>query len=149
MNLYKKMYVVSEDEYRRLTESMQVSVSQFPTAHSDVDQNTFTPIEPEIVDAYDIDQTNKHKKKDKEMEKKERKKKKHKCNQCEKEYSDKHDLRRHKKKIHAKQDTDIKPQEEEEDTGIVIKNKNIKRQRQQRDPFRQKITKWRTMMMMM
>lgn len=148
MNLYKKMYVVSEDEYRRLTESMQLTVSQCPTSHLDIDHNNIMPIESEIVNdddkiVDDIDQTNN--KKDKEKEKKERKnKKKHKCNQCEKEYSDKHDLRRHKKKIHAKQDTDIKPQEGE-DIGIVIKKKI---NQQQRDPFRQKITKWRTMMMM-
>ena len=132
MNLYKKMYVVSEDEYRRLTECEQPSTTTTPllVKSNHLDTEHIPQQQDEIVVF----------------------KKKHKCGHCEREYSDKHDLRRHKKKSHAKKDLDIsvvsiKPQEEEEEKHSSSSSDTVKPAKQQyyrKDPFRENITKWRT-----
>ena len=83
MNLYKKMYVVSEDEYRRLTECEQPLTT------------TTTPL---LVKSNHLDTEHIPQQQQDEIVVF---KKKHKCGHCEREYSDKHDLRRHKKKSHA------------------------------------------------
>lgn len=138
MNLYKKMYVVSEDEYRRLTECEQPLTT------------TTTPL---LVKSNHLDTEHIPQQQQDEIVVF---KKKHKCGHCEREYSDKHDLRRHKKKLHAaNKDLDsslvnIKTQveEEEKDSSSDTVKQKVKLPKQQyyrKDPFRENITKWRTM----
>ena len=137
MNLYKKMYVVSEDEYRRLTECEQPLTTTTPllVKSNHLDTEHIPQQQQDEIVVF---------------------KKKHKCGHCEREYSDKHDLRRHKKKLHAaNKDLDsslvnIKTQveEEEKDSSSDTVKQKVKLPKQQyyrKDPFRENITKWRTM----
>ena len=132
MNLYKKMYVVSEDEYRRLTECEQPSTTTPLLVKSNHLDTEHIPQQQDEIVVF---------------------KKKHKCGHCEREYSDKHDLRRHKKKLHAaNKDLDIslvniKTQEEKDSSSsdtVKQKVKSPKQQYYRKDPFRENITKWRT-----
>jgi hypothetical protein len=126
------MYVVSEDEYRRLTEGEKVTAMVGAAA---LVNNDHTQKAPEQVGSNDDNKKSViiHKRK-------------HKCNDCEREYSDKRDLRRHKKKAHVTQDLIIG----EETTGAVKRpkdttNSSDKTVRPRLDPFRQNIRIWKTM----
>ena len=121
MNSYKKMYVICEDEYRRLKEMSNeaTKVANEATKVDDVNK-----VEKQIVT------------------------KRYKCGECDKDYSDKHDLRRHKKKAHGinkKEDTFV---EEEADVPVlqkVTKRKQRNKRQPSRDPFNHLVKKWKTL----
>ena len=124
MNAYKKMYVICEDEYRRLTEvgnqATQMEVNETPK------MDNVSKIEVQVDT------------------------KRYKCGECDKTYSDDHDLRRHKKKAHAKvsinkiEDTFV-----EEAEVPVLQKVTTRKQRNKRRPlreiFKHLVKKWKTL----
>ena len=123
MNSYKKMYVICEDEYRRLKE-MSNEATKVANEATKVDD--VIKVEKQIVT------------------------KRYKCGECDKDYSDKHDLRRHKKKAHAKvsinkiEDTFV-----EEAEVPVLQKVTTRKQRNKRRPlreiFKHLVKKWKTL----
>ena len=124
MNAYKKMYVICEDEYRRLTEVGNQATQM--EGNEAIKMDNVNKVEEQAVI------------------------KRYKCGECDKSYSDDHDLRRHKKKAHAKvsinkiEDTIV----EEDEVPVlqkVTKRKQRNKRRPPRDPFNHLVKKWKTL----
>ena len=109
MSLYEKMYVITEDEYMRLMEKSDV-------IHAD----PIVAVETPTVHTPAVEIPTKTK---------------HKCKLCDREYSDKRDLKRHIKKFHLTQ------------MVLPIVKKIVKRKRvvNKREPFIPIRKKWMTL----
>jgi hypothetical protein len=148
MNPYKKMYVLCEEEYNRLKDSE----AQCNKQQRDDSSRLTVPLH--TADIVPVEQS---------IHKDLQTKKKYTCHVCNKEYSDKHDLRRHKVKEHRRTNQDLSQDTSEKQRSdkiiphlpqsTTIKSNSSKNPllkikksiaRRRRDPFVVKIKKWLT-----
>jgi hypothetical protein len=142
MNPYKKMYVICEEEYRRMKDAGESKCYKQDESSAPV------YIKPDIMEAAqntinsDI------------MEAAQSTKKKYTCITCSKQYSDKRGLRRHKKNAHNTQikispDKPVKQVQIHQDTPSISKPEKVIRKKKKntpsREPLRCTVNKWMTL----